>query len=294
VEIVFLIHLTLRRKKVFLKYLKNLDHKTLSKMPIGVFDSGIGGLTVARSLFEQLPSENIIYLGDTARVPYGTKSKETIILYSIECLKFLLKKKVKLVVVACNTSSAFALSFLQKITKVPVIGVIIPGAETSVTVTKNNKIGVIGTPATIRSDAYKNQILKKNNKAKVFSKSCTLFVQLAEDGWTDNKIALLVAQEYLTEFKKSGIDTLILGCTHYPILKNTIKKVLGKNIKLVDSGEEAAKKVKDILIKDNILNKDKKHGKHYFYATDFPLKFQEISERFLGKKIRNVKKVQLS
>ena len=263
-------------------------------MPIGVFDSGIGGLTVARSLFEQLPSENIIYLGDTARVPYGTKSKETIILYSIECLKFLLSKKVKLVVVACNTSSAFALSFLQKITKVPVIGVIIPGAETSVTVTKNNKIGVIGTPATIRSDAYKNQILKKNSKAKVYSKSCTLFVQLAEDGWTDNKIALLVAQEYLTEFKKSGIDTLILGCTHYPILKGTIKKVLGGKIKLVDSGEETAKKVRDILIKEDILNKDKKHGKHYFYATDFPLKFQEISERFLGKKIRNVKKVQLS
>ncbi len=262
-------------------------------MPIGVFDSGIGGLTVARSLFEQLPSENIIYLGDTARVPYGTKSRETIILYSIECLKFLLEKKVKLVVVACNTSSAFALSFLQKITKIPVIGVIIPGAESSVKVSKNNKIGVIGTPATIRSEAYKNEILKKNKKAKVFSRSCTLFVQLAEDGWTDNKIAKLVAEEYLNEFNKSGIDTLILGCTHYPILKNTIKKVLGKKITLVDSGEETAKKVKDILIKEAILNPSKKSGKHEFYATDFPLKFKEISERFLGKKITNVKKIKL-
>ena len=262
-------------------------------MPIGVFDSGIGGLTVARSLFEQLPSENIIYLGDTARVPYGTKSRETIILYSIECLKFLLKKKVKLVVVACNTSSAFALTFLQKITKVPVIGVIIPGAEASVNVTKNKKIGVIGTPATISSNAYKNRIVAKDKKIKVFSKSCSLFVQLAEDGWTDNKIAELVAKEYLESFKASGIDTLILGCTHYPILKNTIKKVLGKNIKLVDSGEETAKKVKDILVKENLLNGSSAPGKHSFYATDFPLKFREISERFLGKKIRGVKKVQL-
>ncbi|CAN5598604.1 glutamate racemase [soil metagenome] len=263
-------------------------------MPIGVFDSGIGGLTVARSLFEQLPNENIIYLGDTARVPYGTKSKETIILYSIECLKFLLKKKVKLVVVACNTSSAFALSFLQKITKVPVIGVIIPGAEASASVTVNRKVGVIGTPATIRSDAYKNQILKKDKKIKVYSRSCSLFVQLAEDGWTDNKIAQLAAEEYLNDFKDLGIDTLILGCTHYPILKNTIKKVLGKKITLVDSGEETAKKVKDILIKEGILNHGKRSGKHEFYATDFPLKFKEISERFLGKEIRNVKKVKLS
>jgi len=264
-----------------------------SKSPIGVFDSGIGGLTVAKSLFEILPNENIIYLGDTARLPYGTKSKETVTKYSIEITKFLLNKNVKMVVVACNTASSVALQYLKKLTDVPVIGVIRPGAKAAVSKTNNYKIGVIGTLGTVHSFAYKTQIHKIDRDINVFSKACSLFVQLAEDGWTDNKIAEMVAKEYLTEFKSHDIDTLILGCTHYPILKKTISKVVGKKIHLIDSGEETAKEVKRILEYKDLLNKQKKAGRHKFFVTDFQKKFKEISERFLGQPIYDVRKVRL-
>ena len=263
------------------------------RSPIGVFDSGIGGLTVAKSLFEILPNENIIYLGDTARLPYGTKSKETVIKYSIEITKFLLNKNVKMVVVACNTASSVALQYLRKLSAVPVVGVIKPGSRAAIALTKNCNIGVIGTLGTIQSFAYKTQIHKYERDINVFSKACSLFVQLAEDGWTDNKIAELIAEEYLSEFKKLKIDTLILGCTHYPILKNTITKVLGKKIKLIDSGEEAAKEVKRLLVQHQILNPRKGPGRHKFYVTDFQKKFKEISERFLGQPIHDVKKIKL-
>ncbi|MCB0723118.1 MAG: glutamate racemase [Ignavibacteriae bacterium] len=271
-----------------------MKQKFTSRSPIGVFDSGIGGLTVAKSIFRLLPNENIIYLGDSARLPYGTKSKETIILYSIECLKFLLKKKVKLIVIACNTSSAISVPFLSKITTVPVLGVINPGASAATQTTKNHKIGVIGTRATINSEAYQKQIKKLDKKAKVFSQNCSLFVQLAEDGWTDNEIAELTAKEYLTDIKKSGIDTMILGCTHYPILRDTIQKTMGAKINLIDPGEETAKEVKKVLSERNLLNKQKKNGYHKFFVTDFPVNFKSISERFLGKKISEIKKVKLT
>jgi glutamate racemase len=274
--------------------LKHLSAKNLHRRPIGVFDSGIGGLTVARALFELLPNEDIIYLGDSARLPYGTKSKETVILYSIECLKFLLSKKVKMVVVACNTASSVAVPFLQKITKVPVIGVLIPGSEAAASKSKNKKIGVIGTKGTISSKSYKKQIHKTDRDIKVFQQACSLFVQLAEDGWTENKIAELTAREYLTGIKAEGIDTLILGCTHYPILKNTIRKVVGKNITLIDSGEETAIKVKDILAERNLLSTKQKKGEHKFFVTDFPNNFHQIAERFLGKKIKNVKLAKIN
>ncbi len=267
--------------------------KNLHRRPIGVFDSGIGGLTVAKSLFELLPNENIIYLGDTARLPYGTKSKETVILYSIECLKFLLSKNIKMVVVACNSASSVAVPFLQKISKIPVIGVINPGSKASVEKTKNNKIGVIGTLGTIKSNAYRKQVKKYRNDIDIYSQPCSLFVQLAEDGWTDNKIAELTAREYLSELKNIGVDTVILGCTHYPILKDTIRKALGKKIQLIDSGEETAKEVKNILEIKNLLNTQKKKGYHRFFVTDFPNNFKKISERFLGRKISEVKKIKL-
>ena len=270
-----------------------MTKQNLHRRPIGVFDSGIGGLTVAKSLFNLLPNENIIYLGDTARLPYGTKSKETVILYSIECLKFLLSKNVKMIVVACNSASSVAVPFLQKITKIPVIGVIIPSSKAALEKTKNNRIGVIGTLGTIKSNAYRKQIKKYKNNVKIHQQPCSLFVQLAEDGWTDNKIAELTAKEYLSGLKKMKVDTIILGCTHYPILKNTIKKVLGISITLIDSGEETAKEVKVILEKKNLLNKQKKKGIHKFFVTDFPNNFKQISERFLGKKIPIVKKVKL-
>jgi glutamate racemase len=274
--------------------LKHLVQKNLHRRPIGVFDSGIGGLTVARALFELLPNEDIIYLGDSARLPYGTKSKETVILYSIECMKFLLSKKVKMVVVACNTASSVAVPFLQKITKVPLIGVLIPGSEAAVRKSRNGKIGVIGTRGTINSQSYKKQIHKTDKSTKVFQQACSLFVQLAEDGWTENRIAELTAMEYLKDIRKSGIDTLILGCTHYPILKKTISKVVGKGIKLIDSGEETAKQVKDILTAGNLLNTGKKNGEHRFFVTDFPNNFHQIAERFLGKKIKNVKLAKIN
>jgi glutamate racemase len=274
--------------------LRHLVQKNLHRRPIGVFDSGIGGLTVARALFELLPNENIIYLGDSARLPYGTKSKETVILYSIECMKFLLSKKVKMVVVACNTASSVAVPFLQKITKVPVTGVLIPGSEAAVRKSRNGKIGVIGTRGTINSQSYKKQIHKTDKSTKVFQQACSLFVQLAEDGWTENRIAELTAIEYLKDIRKSGIDTLILGCTHYPILKKTISKVVGKGIKLIDSGEETAKQVKDILTAGNLLNTGKKKGEHRFFVTDFPNNFHQIAERFLGKKIKNVKLAKIN
>jgi glutamate racemase len=259
-----------------------------------VFDSGIGGLTVAKSLFEILPNENIIYFGDTARLPYGTKSKETVTKYSVEITKFLLNKNVKMIVIACNTASSVALHSLRKISKVPVLGVIKPGSKAAVSVTKNYKIGVIGTLGTIQSFAYKTQIHKIDRDIDVFSKACSLFVQLAEDGWTENKIAELVAKEYLSEFIDLKIDTLILGCTHYPILKKTISKVIGKKIKLIDSGEETAKEVKRLLEQFNLLNPQKAEGKHKFYVTDFQKKFREISERFLGQPIHDVRKVKLN
>lgn len=273
--------------------MKNLQVKNPHKRPIGVFDSGIGGLTVARALFEILPEEDIIYLGDTARLPYGTKSKEAVILYSIECLKFLISKKVKMIVVACNTASSVAVPFLQKITKIPIIGVLIPGALSAVNESKNNRIGVIGTLGTIKSNSYVKAIHKFNKSSQVYSQHCSLFVQLAEDGWTDNVIAKLTAKEYLSKLKRENIDTLILGCTHYPILKETIHKVIGKKIKLIDSGEETAKVVKEILEKEQLLNKRNKKGEHKFFVTDFPNNFHQIAERFLGKKIKNVKHVKL-
>ncbi|MBN1634435.1 MAG: glutamate racemase [Ignavibacteria bacterium] len=274
--------------------MRMLQKKNLRSRPIGIFDSGIGGLTVAKAVFNLLPNEDVIYLGDTARLPYGTKSKETVILYSIECMKFLLSKKVKMVVVACNTASSVAVNFLSKITKVPVIGVISPGSKTAVKSTNNKKVGVIGTYGTIKSKSYNKEIRKYSKDVIIFSQPCSLFVQLAEDGWTENRITYLTASEYLKELKKRKIDTLILGCTHYPILKKTISKVIGKNIKLIDSGEETAKEVKIILEERNLLSKRKKKGNHRFFVTDFPNNFKSISERFLGKKINNVKKAKLT
>lgn len=268
-------------------------NKRLRNLPIGIFDSGIGGLTVTKAIFNLLPNEKVIYLGDTARLPYGTKSKETVILYSIECLKFLLKKKVKFIVVACNTASSVAVPFLKKITKVPILGVISPGAKAAIEKSKNKKIGVIGTLRTIKSKSYIKEIRKFNFDVNIYSQPCSLFVQLAEDGWTDNKIAYLTAETYLKPLKKENIDTLILGCTHYPVLKKTIGKVMGKNVMLIDSGEETAKEVKLLLEKNNLLTTRKTKGTHKFYVTDFPSNFKEISERFLGKKILKVEKIKL-
>jgi glutamate racemase len=261
--------------------------------PIGIFDSGIGGLTVVKKIFENLPNENIIYFGDTARVPYGSKSNQTVVEYSIQNTKFLLKKNVKMVVVACNTASSVALDVLRNEFNVPIIGMIEPGSKTALNNTKNNHIGVIGTNATINNKAYSHRLKKLNNKIKVYESACPLFVPLAEEGWTNHKAAQLIANEYLKKFKEHEIDTLILGCTHYPILNDIIQKSVGKKVKLIDSGTSAAIEVNNLLEALDLRNDSKRKGNHQFYVSDVPRKFQEVAERFLGKKISHIEKIDL-
>jgi len=261
--------------------------------PIGFFDSGIGGLTVVKSFMQLMPNENIIYFGDTARVPYGSKSNETVIEYSIQAANFLLRKNIKLLVVACNTASSVALKDLSKFLTIPVIGMIEPGARYALSESKNKKIGVIGTRATINNKAYSHELLKLSPKAKIYEKACPLFVPLAEEGWIDHKSTELIAKEYLTELKEKQIDSLILGCTHYPILANVIQKVVGKNVKLIDSGNPAAKLVEDYLNGRGLRNQSVQHGVAEFYVSDVPTKFKEIAERFLGRKLTHLHKVEL-
>ncbi len=261
--------------------------------PIGVFDSGIGGLTVVKSIDSFLPSENIIYFGDTARVPYGTKSNSTIIEYSLQNAAFLTQKNVKMIVVACNTASSVALNALREKHKVPVIGMIEPGAKAAIKITKNNKIGVIGTESTISNRAYSSELLKLDNSLTVYEKACPLFVPLAEEGWTDHKATKLVAEEYLHEFKEHGIDTLILGCTHYPILKEIIQEVVGESVTLIDSGSAASVEMENYLNGRGIKNTSNNLGSHEFYVSDLPKKFKQIADRFLGREVEHIHKVDL-
>jgi glutamate racemase len=258
--------------------------------PIGVFDSGVGGLTVARELFRQLPAEDIVYFGDTARVPYGIKSKETVIRFSIENLLFLLKYDVKLICVACNTASSVALPILRNHFKVPIVGVITPGAREAVYATQSKRIGVIGTRGTIRSRTYEKEIHQLDPAVKVVTVACPLFVPFVEEGWLTGDVVLAVAREYLKPLKDARVDTVILGCTHYPLLKPVIRKVLGEQVKLIDSAEQVAIEVKKILHTEGLCCRQRK-GKHSFYVSDNPEWFNELAARFLGKSIQSVKKV---
>jgi glutamate racemase len=263
-----------------------------NKKPIGVFDSGIGGLTVVKRLSALLPSEDIVYFGDTARVPYGSKSNSTVIEYSIQNTNFLLSKNVKAVVVACNTASSIAMDELKNKFGVPIIGMIEPGASMAIQKTKNNKIGVIGTRATTGNKAYSTAINKLKKNADVTEKPCPLFVPIAEEGWLDHKATYEIAEEYLAELRNINIDTLVLGCTHYPILAKVIQKVIGDNVTLIDSGIASSEVVKLELTKFDLLNNNNK-GVHEFYVSDIPLKFKEVAELFLGNKIDHVHKVDL-
>jgi glutamate racemase len=258
--------------------------------PIGVFDSGVGGLTVARELIRQLPCENIVYFGDTARVPYGIKSKETVIRFSIENILFLLKQDVKLICVACNTVSSLALPAIKDHFKVPIVGVISPGVREAVYATRNKRIGVIGTKGTIKSRTYEFGIRHLDPEVKVTAVACPLFVPFVEEGWLSGEVVLEVARTYLKPLKDAGVDTVILGCTHYPLLKPVIKRVLGKKIILIDSAKQVAIEVKNILSSEGLLNKGHR-GRHEFYVSDNPDWFKELAQRFLGKPVKNVKKV---
>jgi len=262
----------------------------MNNKAIGVFDSGIGGLTVYQALKEKMPLERVIYLGDTARLPYGTKSAEAIIRFSEENASFLLSKKVKIIVVACNSSSSYAVPFLKGKLNIPIIGVINPGAEAAVK-GETKKIGVIGTTATIASQAYEKLIAQKKPGVKILSKDCPLFVPLVEEGWLDHRITKLVVEEYLLPLKEQGIDTLVLGCTHYPVLKPVIAEVIGEKITLIDSAQTTADEVFSILKYQKWFRKAGEIREDEFYATDFPQRFKKIGEIFLKQKINKVEVV---
>jgi len=268
--------------------------------PIGIFDSGVGGLTVAKRIFRLLPKEDVIYFGDTARYPYGPRSEEIVKKFSVQNINFLLSQKVKFIVVACNTASALALNDLEEYHKIPMIGVIKPGAFASVKATKNGKIGVIGTLGTISSGAYQKAIHRIDPPKKVYSVACPLFVALSEEGYINKKATYLIAQEYLELLIKKKVDTLVLGCTHYPLLKKVISKIMGKEVKLIDSAEETAMEVKKALTQKGLLKKKnlktQKSGKiafRKFYVSDVPDRFVEVGERFLRDKITEVERIDI-
>jgi glutamate racemase len=260
--------------------------------PLGVFDSGIGGLTVARALFERLPRESVIYFGDTARVPYGPKSPDTVRRYSGEILAYLLRRGVKAVVVACNTSTAHALPHLQAHSPVPVVGVIEPGARAAVAATKSAAIGVIGTAGTIASGAYERAIKAQRPAARVHAQPCPLFVPLVEEGWFDHPAAELIAREYLDPLRKAGVDVLVLGCTHYPLLKPLLARVMGPGVTLVDSAEETAKAVAAELDARGLLAAGGSH-EHLFVVSDDEPHFRKVGAKFLGEKLKQVEVVPL-
>lgn len=262
-------------------------------LPIGVFDSGIGGLTVVKRIDQFLPAESVIYFGDTARVPYGSKSNTTVVEYSFQDARFLMTHNVKMIVAACNTASSVALEMLQDEFSVPVIGMIQPGAKLALEKTKSGRIGVIGTYATINNQAYSKELKKLDSSVEVFEKACPLFVPLAEEGFTDHPAAKLIADEYLKELRKFEIDTLILGCTHYPILAGVIQNVIGKNVELIDSGTAASMEIEAHLTDRGLTNDRRPKGLHDFYVSDIPAKFREIAERFLGREIQNISKVEI-
>lgn len=262
--------------------------------PLGLFDSGIGGLTVFRAIRQRLPNERILYLGDTARVPYGTKSRETVTRYTRECARFLLHRRIKALVVACNTASALALPSLAPELPIPALGVLQPGAARACALSDSGRIGVIGTEATIRSGAYAEAIRGIRPEAEVFSVPSPLFVPLAEEGWTEGDVARLVARRYLSAFDSKSIDTLVLGCTHYPLLKGVIAEALGGGIRLVDSAEAAAEESERMLERDELLAGKAGDVEDHFYVTDSSQRFAEVGSRFLGTSLGRLEQVDIT
>jgi len=263
----------------------------LKYRPIGIFDSGLGGLTVVKAIQKELPNEQLVYFGDTARIPYGTKSPDTIIRYSKQIVRFLLnEQKVKAVVVACNTSSAWALKAMRETFKnVPILGVIEPGSHAAVEVTRNGHIGVIGTEGTIQSEAYPDTILRMMPGARVFSRACPLFVPLVEEGKLTGSIAEEVAKEYLRPLLKDKVDTLLLGCTHYPLLKRTLAKIAGPRVRIVDSADETARTLRRNMETYGVELNGPGGGK--YFVSDLSAKFKVNAQRFLGGPIGKVEKI---
>lgn len=263
--------------------------------PIGVFDSGIGGLTVAREIMNQLPDEKIIYFGDTARLPYGNKSRETIISYARQIRRFLESRKVKAIVVACNTASAYALDTLCEESEIPVVGMIHAGSKTAAEATRNGNIGVIGTLGTTSSGVYKKMMDSMRPGLNVIQKACPLFVPLVEEGLWDSKITDEVAEMYLAELKKADVDTMVLGCTHYPLLKDTIARVMGDDVRLVNPAYETARELKEILKEEGLLRTGSgESAKHEFYASDLADKMQEFAKSILIGESINTSKIDIT
>ncbi len=258
---------------------------------IGIFDSGVGGLTVLHAILGALPHEHLVYLGDTGRFPYGTKSAETVTRYSLENVDFLLERGVKLLVIACNSASAVALDQLRERAPVPVIGVIEPGAQAAIASTRNGRVGVIGTEATIASGAYTRALRALRPSLELYTRACPLLVPLAEEGWTDGNIARGIVDTYLASLARSGIDTLILGCTHYPLLKPVIGEVMGPAVRLVDSAAETARAVTARLEADDLLRPDGP-GTTSFFVTDVPDRFVRIGQRFLGARVESAVRIE--
>jgi len=264
----------------------------VSERAIGVFDSGVGGLTVFKELIRLLPGEQLIYLGDTARVPYGTKSPRTVLRYAMEASAFLVEQGVKILVVACNTASSVALPALEDRFSLPVIGVIEPGARRAFQLSGNRRVGVIGTEGTVKSEAYVRAIHAFDPDIEVFAAPCPLFVPLAEEGWANHPVARLAAAEYLAPLQQHGIDTLVLGCTHYPLLKTTLHQVLGESVELVDSAEETARVVAAEL-DTRRLRRRRPPGTPQFFVTDVPTRFERVGGAFLGAPLQGVEQVEL-
>ena len=263
--------------------------------PIGVFDSGVGGLTVLRALMKRLPHERTIYLGDTARVPYGTRSGEVVTRYALLSARHLARHRIKLLVVACNTVSAHSLPALAEALPIPVLGVIEPGARLAAGRTRGGAIAVLGTPATISSGAYQKALQRLAPLAQVIARPCPLFVPLAEEGWTDGEVPRLVAERYLADLRRAGIDTAVLGCTHYPLLARTIAEVLGPQVAIIDSAEAVTQSVIDLLAAHGLLrHAGHDASQHRTLCTDVPDRFQAVAERFLGRPVGQVELVDLT
>ncbi len=276
--------------------MKKFSEILSSDMPIGMFDSGVGGLSVAREIMRQLPNEKIVYFGDTARVPYGSKSKDTILRYSRQIIRFLKTKNVKAIVIACNTASAFALEEIKEEIELPIIGVIKPGAKTAVENTVNKRIGVIGTEGTIKSAIYEEFIHKLDKDVQVYGKACPLFVPLVEEGWLHDEVTDIVVKRYLTELMDKDIDTLIMGCTHYPLLRNTIGKIMGEGVNLVNPAYETAVGLFEMLKKHNLNSKSEINccsEMYDFYVSDAPDKFKKFADSVLSFEISNVSKINI-
>lgn len=261
--------------------------------PIGIFDSGVGGLTVMAAVRKVLPNESLLYLGDTARVPYGSKSAETILRYTEEALTFLAQKNVKAIVIACNSASAHALPYLRSKFHFPIIGVIEAGVSEALRATQNKKIGVIGTTATISSEVYPKELKRRDGKTEITGIACPLFVPLVEEGWCDHSVTHEIAEHYLAPLKRAAVDTLILGCTHYPLLKRIIGKIVGEKIKLIDSGFAVAQNLKEVLLRQNLLESAPSAVLHQLYVTDLPGRFETMARQFLEEPLPPVKRIGL-